>query len=186
MSINSESDQYFFKTAEVSPSTSTSAFILPMNESQKETASLGDGADIAGRVEAQNPYPMYTAIWSLVIISFIGVSQTLERTVMSSFYGITSGTGVKYDFVEMKRDPRWGFDENGDRLFNGDSYGHYQVFYSVGFIPSLLLIGPLTQIGNRKLNVGIASICSSVAVIAHTYAQQMWHLYLLSFLIGFF
>jgi MFS family permease len=73
---------------------------------------------------------------------------------------------------------------NGD--FDKVSYGTYMSFYTLGMIPSLLLLGPISNTMNRKNILGFCMIISSVAVALHALVKAMWNLYVLIFLVGFF
>ena len=124
---------------------------------------------------------MMLAIWSLCIISFIGISQNLSRSIISSFYGIPElDDQPDIEFYVMKESP-----EFKDK-FGKTAYAQYQVFYMIGQIPTLLILGPITQTCDRKLILGLATIISSAAVVLHAFAFELWHLYVLSFIVGFF
>jgi MFS family permease len=87
---------------------------------------------------------------------------------MSSFYSAASPEQEDDPFYRMKLDV--GFVDTFDK----DSYSLYQVYYTIGMIPSLLLLGPITQKTNRKVVLGIATIVSSLAIMANAYTNAMW------------
>jgi hypothetical protein len=61
------------------------------------------------------------AIWSLVIVSFIAISQNLSRSVISSFYGLPYLPGRDdFAFYLMKESEEF----TGDK-FNKVVFGNY-------------------------------------------------------------
>jgi sugar phosphate permease len=39
---------------------------------------------------------------------------------------------------------------------------------------------------NRKVILGVATIISSLAIVLHAFSYESWHLYVLSYIVGFF
>lgn len=54
----------------------------------------------------------------------------------------------------------------------------------VSYCPMLLIAGPLVEPLNRKLVVSFTCIGWGVATVAHAYATEMWHLYVLMITMG--
>lgn len=69
--------------------------------------------------------------------------------------------------------------------FNLATYAYYNSFFTLGMLPALLFLSTITESMNRKYALGICTVIMSGATFAHGLAREMWHLYVLIFIVGF-
>ena len=128
------------------------------------------------RTDSSPSFSLFISSWSLFLVSWVQIIITLSRTAISTFYGYGDEATVNNPNYSMKL----YFGMNGDN----NKYENYWTIQQTMLIPSLLFFGPFASKWNLKVTLGVCTIINSVAILLHAYSTQMWHLYLLSGVIG--
>ena len=130
-----------------------------------------------------NPFSLGYATWMLIVIVMTQISNTWSRTAMSQFFAY----GIPGKKLQAEYAMQVAFTINGKHTLTQDTYGIYAgLMYSLAYCPMLLFVNPLTESWNRKLTIGITCTCWGICSCLHALTLNIYVLYLLIFLIGFF
>ena len=134
---------------------------------------------ITDETESETEYGLCKGLYVLFLFCVISGFSLWTKGAMAQFYGYSGAGGKAGDpFYSMK------LVVNG---LNAQSYAQYVgLWFSLTFIPSLLLGGPLID-NLKKTNVlGWCTALSGVTTVLHAFVTDMWQAQVLMALNGLF
>ena len=117
----------------------------------------------------------YSKVFCLFVVTLLQISNTWSRNCISSMFGY----GVKDNET-----PFYLMSHEIQEL-NYETYGQYVGFYySILYVPALLVVGHLNETCDRKKMVWYACIIQGLATFMNSFATELYQLNLLRIITG--